>query len=56
MSSTWQQVLAAMLAAVIPVIVKLLNDWQDRLEGKANPTTPTPAPSSSSPAAPDQPA
>lgn len=37
MTSTWQQLLAALLAAVIPVIVALLNDWRAQLEAKGEP-------------------
>jgi quinol-cytochrome oxidoreductase complex cytochrome b subunit len=28
-SSTWQQLIAALAAAVVPIVVKFFNDWLD---------------------------
>lgn len=39
-SSWWQQVLAAVVAAIIPVVVKVLNDLKARLEVEANSEVP----------------
>lgn len=45
MSSSWQQLLAALIAAVVPVLVKLANDWHDKLtQQPAQPTAPDPSP------------
>lgn len=37
MSPALQQAVAAAVAAVIPVVVKFLNDWHDRLVGRTEP-------------------
>lgn len=47
----WNQLIAAVLAAVIPIVVKILNDWHDRVTAQpVSPATSTP----SSPALYDQ--
>lgn len=40
MTAGWEQLLAALAAAIIPVIVKLLNDWHEQLATKAEDTAP----------------
>ena len=49
----WQQLLAACLAALIPVVVKVLNDLHERLGGAqtapGTPEGPTPVPQHSTP-------
>jgi len=31
MSAAWQQALAAIVAALVPIVVKMLNDWHAKM-------------------------
>jgi hypothetical protein len=39
-SSTWQQLIAALAAAVVPIVVKFFNDWLDTQKKTGEPEVP----------------